>query len=117
MSNLHEPVAAWIRARVTRNPPLAAEPELNTVLRVLAIWRSRAIANLLLRNHGAKILHGPFAGMDYVGTATEGPWPRVCWAPTNPNCTRPSPGSRPRTSTASSMWVARRAITPWAWPG
>ncbi len=72
MSNLHEPVAAWIKARVTRNPPLAAEPELNTVLRVLAIWRSRAIANLLLRNHGAKILGGPFAGMDYVGTATEG---------------------------------------------
>lgn len=72
MSTMHEQVAAWIKARVARDPPLGTEPELNTVLRVLAIWRSRAIANVLLRNHGAKILNGPFAGMDYVGEATEG---------------------------------------------
>lgn len=70
--NSMESVVAWIRARLQRDPPLAAEPELNTLLRVLAIWRSRALANVLLRNHGAKILGGPFAGMDYVGEATEG---------------------------------------------
>ncbi|MDO8911834.1 class I SAM-dependent methyltransferase [Phenylobacterium sp.] len=71
MNNL-ETVAAWIKARVTRDPPLATEPELGTVLRVLAIWRSRLIADALLRREGAKILSGPFAGMDYVGEATEG---------------------------------------------
>lgn len=67
-----EQVAAWIKARVARDPPLATEPELNTVLRVIAIWRSRAIADTLLRHHGARILNGPFAGMDYVQDATEG---------------------------------------------
>ena len=65
-------VVAWIRARLQRDPPLASEPELGTLLRVLAIWRSRLIAKALLRNQGATILHGPFAGMDYVGKATEG---------------------------------------------
>ena len=72
MSSMYEQVAAWIKARVAREPPLASEPELSTVLRVLAIWRSRVIAGALLRREGAKILSGPFAGMDYVGEATEG---------------------------------------------
>ncbi|WP_340645488.1 hypothetical protein [Phenylobacterium sp.] len=71
MSNF-ETVAAWIKARVARDPPLASEPELGTVLRVLAIWRSRLIAEALLRREGARILNGPFAGMEYVGEATEG---------------------------------------------
>ena len=65
-------VANWIKARIARDPPISAEPELNTLLRVVAIWRSRAIANTLAQHHGAKILNGPFAGMDYVKDATEG---------------------------------------------
>lgn len=65
-------VAAWIKARVARDPPLAKESELGTMLRVLAIWRSRSIAATLARLHDGKILNGPFAGMDYVKDATEG---------------------------------------------
>ncbi|MDO8381151.1 class I SAM-dependent methyltransferase [Phenylobacterium sp.] len=67
-----EEVAAWIKARVARDPPLAKESELSTMLRVLAIWRSRSIAATLARLHDGKILNGPFAGMDYVKDATEG---------------------------------------------
>jgi methylase of polypeptide subunit release factors len=36
------------------------------------VWRSRAIANGYIRQYGAKIMQGPFAGMDYVTSATEG---------------------------------------------
>lgn len=67
-----EQVVQWLRDRLARDPPLANEHELNTVLRVLAVWRSRLIAETYVRHHGAKILQGPFVGMDYVTTATEG---------------------------------------------
>lgn len=67
-----EQVVQWLRDRLARDPPLANANELNTVLRVLAVWRSRAIAEAYVRQHGARIMQGPFAGMDYVTTATEG---------------------------------------------
>lgn len=67
-----EQVVQWLRDRLARNPPLADPKELNLVLRVLAIWRSRAIADAYIRQHGARIMQGPFAGMEYVTSATEG---------------------------------------------
>lgn len=70
--NYLEQVVQWLRDRLARDPPLADPRELNMVLRVLAIWRSRAIADTYVRLHGAKIMQGPFAGMDYLTSATEG---------------------------------------------
>lgn len=67
-----EQVVQWLRDRLARDPPLANPRELNVALRVLAVWRSRAIADTYVRHHGAKIMQGPFAGMNYVATATEG---------------------------------------------
>jgi hypothetical protein len=67
-----EQVVQWLRDRLARDPPLADPQELNTVLRVLAVWRSRAIADAYVRLHGARIMQGPFAGMEYVAAATEG---------------------------------------------
>ena len=45
---------------------------LNQALRVLAIWRSRLMADAFVKRHGARILQGPFAGMDYLTAAAEG---------------------------------------------
>ena len=67
-----EQVVQWLRDRLARDPPLADPRELNTALRVLAIWRSRAIGDAYVRQYGAKVMQGPFAGMDYATSATEG---------------------------------------------
>ncbi len=67
-----EQVVQWLRDRLARDPPLAQPRELNKALRVLAVWRSRAIADAYVRLHGAIVMQGPFQGMDYVATATEG---------------------------------------------
>ncbi|THD81096.1 MAG: methyltransferase domain-containing protein [Phenylobacterium sp.] len=44
----------------------------NTLLRVLGRWRQQLILDAYLRQHGAIIWSGPFKGMEYVSTATEG---------------------------------------------
>jgi len=52
-----------------------AEPgigELNDLMRMLGRWRAQVLANTFIARHGARILAGPFAGMDYVQHATEG---------------------------------------------
>lgn len=67
-----EQVVQWLRDRLARDPPLSQPHELNTALRVLAVWRSRAIAEAYVRECGARIMQGPFAGMEYVTKATEG---------------------------------------------
>lgn len=67
-----ENLTEWLTARL---PPRAAAPDerqLNQMLRVLAIWRSRGLAGAYLQKHGSTVLQGPFAGMDYVAAATEG---------------------------------------------
>ena len=40
-----EQVVQWLRDRLAREPSLADPRELNMALRVLAVWRSRGIAN------------------------------------------------------------------------
>jgi len=67
-----ENVVAWLRARLDRDPPLAQPNELNIALRVLALWRASTIVDAYVRHHGLTILQGPFAGMSYLRTATEG---------------------------------------------
>ena len=46
--------------------------DLNELLRTLGRWRSRVLANTHIQHHGAVITGGPFAGMTYVESATEG---------------------------------------------
>ena len=63
--------ARLLRERVANLP---AEPEmedLNKLLRLLAIWRSRAIATTYIAQEGPRVMGGPFAGMVYE-SATEG---------------------------------------------
>ena len=58
------------RASGFSDPPSIAE--LNDLLRLLSRWRSHLLANTYIAQHGARILGGPFAGMEYVSAATEG---------------------------------------------
>jgi hypothetical protein len=45
--------------------------DLNQLLRLLAMWRARALAGTYLAHEGPRVMGGPFAGMAYAG-ATEG---------------------------------------------
>lgn len=63
--------AQWLRDYLQAQPSLDA-PQLNLLLRRLAIWRSTMIANTYVSRQGTVIGQGPFAGMDYVNAATEG---------------------------------------------
>ena len=50
-----------------------ATPEtLNAALRLLAKWRSQLVGNTIERRDGARVQHGPFAGMSYGVGSTEG---------------------------------------------
>lgn len=50
-----------------------ASPEaLNRALRLLAKWRAQLVANTIERRDGARVQHGPFAGMAYGVGSTEG---------------------------------------------
>lgn len=51
-------------------PPDAATLEM--ALRMLAKWRSALVTNTLVQKSGQKVLAGPFKGMDYSVTASEG---------------------------------------------
>ena len=46
--------------------------QLNDVLRLFAKYRSQLIQNTLLKVHGARVLAGPFAGMEFVNNSSEG---------------------------------------------
>jgi hypothetical protein len=67
-------------ARKVREMAVAQDLEtqagLNRVLRLTARWRSQMIANTIIHLHGTVVQAGPFAGMEYLGYATEG-----CLAP------------------------------------
>ena len=72
MASYLETVREWFRARLD-GPGGLSTPEGATLgLRVLAIWRSRMIAQALRAQSGGVVLGGPFAGMAYLEAATEG---------------------------------------------
>jgi hypothetical protein len=60
-----------LREGLARFPADPGIGDLNYLLRVLATWRARALANTYIAQQGARVMSGPFAGMEYVG-ATEG---------------------------------------------
>lgn len=69
LTNLY---AQAVRERVAALPPDVGIPQLNSLLRMLGIWRSQVLANTYIAREGARIRGGPFAGMEYVTAATEG---------------------------------------------
>lgn len=66
-----ENLAQWFKSQFA-DPARVDANLLNQALRVLAIWRSRLMVDAFVARHGAKILQGPFAGMEYLTAAAEG---------------------------------------------
>ena len=65
--------ATLVRQKVAAWPPRPDNGDLNELLRTrLGRWRSKLLANTYIAHHGARILGGPFAGMEYVTQAAEG---------------------------------------------
>jgi precorrin-6B methylase 2 len=72
MSSLNTHTLAGLR-RLLDDPGGRNEGQvLEMALRIATVWRSRALAGALGHHDGLIIQHGPFAGMQYVGAATEG---------------------------------------------
>lgn len=65
-------VADLVRRRIAKWPESPGMGELNDLLRLLGRWRSQVLANTFIAHHGARVLGGPFAGMEYLSAATEG---------------------------------------------
>jgi precorrin-6B methylase 2 len=61
-----------VRKTVANWPQEPDASDLNELLRLLGFWRQQMLANTYLVHHGPRVLAGPFAGMEYVGKATEG---------------------------------------------
>lgn len=72
--NLHQHIHAQLLALLNQAP--ASEATLNNALRLLAKYRSLLIQNTLLQQHGAKVMAGPFAGLDLIDRSAEG-----CYVP------------------------------------
>ena len=49
-----------------------SQAQLNQAMRLLAKWRAKLLENTLINQHGTKVLSGPFAGLDYAVSASEG---------------------------------------------
>jgi precorrin-6B methylase 2 len=65
-------IAKLAKARANALPEEPSVAEVNELLRLLGRWRSQVLANTYIAQQGARILGGPFAGMEYVSEATEG---------------------------------------------
>lgn len=72
MGELTESCVRQVRATVAGWPEHPDLAQLDDLLRITARWRSRVLKNTFLSHHGAHILSGPFAGMDYLTEASEG---------------------------------------------
>lgn len=65
-------VAKMVRDLVAAWPAEPGIDHLHRALRLLGQWRSHILANTYVAREGARIWGGPFAGMEYVSTASEG---------------------------------------------
>lgn len=68
--NLHLQIHRQLLDFLNRTPP--GEASLNNALRLLAKYRSTLIQNTLVQQHGATVIAGPFAGMEYLAQSAEG---------------------------------------------
>jgi hypothetical protein len=64
--------AALQRVTEILNSALEDREKLEQTLRALAKWRSQLIGGTLVARNGTTIQHGPFEGMSYVGSTSEG---------------------------------------------
>lgn len=72
-SSPRERTAHIIRDQVATWNGVPTMDQLTSVLRIAAMWRSTALAQTFMsRTGGSTVSGGPFAGMTYVGLATEG---------------------------------------------
>lgn len=71
-SNLTTHYAGLVLKATEGWPESAEMGDLEQTLRLLGRWRSQVLANTFIKEQGARIWSGPFAGMDYVAEATEG---------------------------------------------
>jgi hypothetical protein len=65
-------VAKRVRQQAAAWPDQPEMGDLYELLRLLGRWRSQVLANTYIAQQGAQIMGGPFAGMEYVSSATEG---------------------------------------------
>jgi hypothetical protein len=65
-------VARYVRQAVASWPEEPDANALNELLRLLGRWRSRMLVNTYHARQGSRIWSGPFEGMDYVASQTEG---------------------------------------------
>lgn len=72
MSTYLENLAGWFRQRLDGPGRMATAEDATLGLKVLAVWRSRMIAQAIKARLGSKVLSGPFVGMAYLDSATEG---------------------------------------------
>ncbi|WP_304170158.1 methyltransferase [Phenylobacterium aquaticum] len=72
MASYLENLSDWFRARLAGPGHMATPDDAQMGLKVLAIWRSRMIADFIVRRLGSRVLAGPFEGMTYVAQSTEG---------------------------------------------
>lgn len=65
-------IAEILRRRVQDWTSAPSNDEMNEALRLMSRWRSRLLARTFVAREGARVLQGPFAGMEYVTEASEG---------------------------------------------
>jgi hypothetical protein len=61
-----------VRRQVAAWPARPDNAALNAMLHQFGRWRATGLAKLYIEQQGAQVWSGPFAGMAYVSTATEG---------------------------------------------
>jgi precorrin-6B methylase 2 len=66
-------VGKMINQQIAGWPADPGMNELYNLLRLAGRWRSQVLANTHIAREGARITGGPFAGMEYVTSSTEGP--------------------------------------------
>ncbi|MBL8773253.1 MAG: methyltransferase [Phenylobacterium sp.] len=65
-------VVNLVRERVAKWPADPGQGVVFDLLRLLSRWRSQMLANTYIHLQGRRIWSGPFVGMEYVDSATEG---------------------------------------------
>lgn len=70
--SITENALAQIRARLADPEGRSDYQLMESMLRLSTMWRSLVLANTLVQKDGLTVQNGPFKGMNYVGSASEG---------------------------------------------
>ncbi len=69
--NLHQSIKSLLIDGLSQKPSDEIN-QLNNALRLLSKWRSLLITNTFIKNHGLKILQGPFKDIEFLDKSSEG---------------------------------------------